>query len=291
MAFMTSVSPWVATSAQTGTAPAEGSAYWVLLAQKGDTGPAGAAGAAGAQGVPGPTGPQGSQCLQGPPGTIASNSVTSSLLATDAASLAKITGGQLNLNGTMIDWRNSAGDLGKLGQSLGGGWLGLYNSSGTVNAYIGASDVTYFNGGNVGIGTSTPGYKLDVNGTAYRTGSWSGSDARWKKNVQPVTHALDKVTHLQGVTYDWRRDEFPDRSFDEGTQLGFLAQEVEKVVPEAVHTDAHGYKAVAYEKLAAVLAEGVKEQQTEIQSLKAENVALKKDVTELKALVHELLGK
>ena len=167
-----------------------------------------------------------------------------------------------------------------------------------LNWYGGDVDVgdhtlhAYFNGG-VTVGTTaSPGsYKLYVGGNAYCTGSWSGSDARWKKNVQPVTQALEKVTHLQGVTYDWRRDEFPERNFDEGTQLGFLAQEVEKVVPEAVRTDAEGYKAVAYEKLTAVLTEGVKEQQTEIESLKARNAALEKDVTELKALVNKLLAK
>jgi trimeric autotransporter adhesin len=109
--------------------------------------------------------------------------------------------------------------------------------------------------------------------------------------VQPVTGALDKITRLQGVTYDWRRDEFPDKNFDAGSQLGFLAQSVEKVVPEAVRTDADGYKAVAYEKLTAVLTEGVKEQQSEIEALKTRNAALEKNMAELKALVEKLLQK
>ena len=130
-----------------------------------------------------------------------------------------------------------------------------------------------------------------VAGNAYSSGNWAGSDARWKKNVQPVTHALKKVTHLQGVTYDWRRDEFPARHFDEGAQLGFLAQDVEKIVPEAVRTDAEGYKAIAYEKLTAVLTEGVKEQQAEIESLKAQNAALDLRMKELNALVNKLLAK
>jgi hypothetical protein len=265
-----------------------------------------------------------------PAPTVANNSITDAQLASDSASLGKITGGK------MIE--TSGGNVG-LGTSTPGTLLQVAGSSfvnashdGLVNigpdgthgstylTFDGASiqarsspssgqpcylnwnggdvdigDYTlhaYYNGG-VAVGTTvSPGsYKLYVGGNAYCTGAWSGSDARWKKNVQPVAHALDKVTHLQGVTYDWRRDEFPDRNFDEGTQLGFLAQEVEKVVPEAVHTDAEGYKAVAYEKLTAVLTEGVKEQQTEIESLKARNAALENDVTELKALVNKLLAK
>jgi Chaperone of endosialidase len=161
---------------------------------------------------------------------------------------------------------------------------------GNVNVCAGQLYTVF--GSGVGIGTSgLSGYKLYVAGSAYSTGVWSGSDARWKKNVQPVTGALDKITQLQGVTYDWRREEFPAKQFEAGTQLGFLAQEVEKVVPEAVRTDAEGYKAIAYEKLTAVLTEGVKEQQAEIGALKARNATLEKDVAELKALVEQLLHK
>ncbi len=163
-----------------------------------------------------------------------------------------------------------------------------------IQEYNGGPSAIYLNqnGGNVIIGTANPSsYTLYVAGSAYSTGGWSGSDARWKKNIQPVTDALDKITRLQGVTYEWRRDEYPDRHFDDGTQLGFVAQDVEKVVPEAVRTDAQGYKAVAYEKLTAILNEGVKEQQVEIESLKTQNAVLEKDVAELKGLVGKLLAR
>jgi hypothetical protein len=265
-----------------------------------------------------------------PAPTVANNSITDAQLASTTASLGKITGGKMieTSGGNVGVGTTTPGTLLQVAGSpfINGSHDGLVNigpdgtHGSTYLTFDGASiqarsspssgqpcylnwnggdvdigDYTlhaYYNGG-VTVGTTaSPGsYKLYVGGNAYCTGSWSGSDARWKKNVEPVTHALEKVTHLQGVTYDWRRDEFPDRNFDEGTQLGFLAQEVEKVVPEAVHTDAEGYKAVAYEKLTAVLTEGVKEQQTEIESLKARNAALEKDVTELKALVNKLLAK
>ncbi len=295
-------SSWVATQVNSGQAPGLGSSYWSLLAQQGAQGPAGATGATG------PAGPAGSTGPPGPPGTIASNSVTSADLAADTASLGKITG-SLTEDPTSQDfYLNDHTLFLHTDQYHGLGYFGTFGGQ-TVNGPVlygwvsGALGYNHFGSpqgvalswsyGNVTIGGGYPmaGYALTVNGSAYSTGTWSGSDARWKKDVQPLTHALDKVTHLQGVSYEWRRDEFPDKHFDEGPQLGFIAQAVEKVLPEAVRTDAQGYKAVAYEKLTAVMNEAVKEQQTEIDILKTQNAQLQKDVAELNALVNKLLAK
>jgi len=122
----------------------------------------------------------------------------------------------------------------------------------------------------VGIATSSVGtYKLYVNGTAYSTGGWSGSDFRWKKNILPLNNLLSGIQQLIPVSYEWRRDEYPEINFDEGRQFGLIAQEVEKVFPELVRTDDNDYKAVSYEKLTVVLLEAIKEQQTQINELKA----------------------
>jgi len=124
-------------------------------------------------------------------------------------------------------------------------------------------------GANVGIRTSpSASYSLNVAGNAYTTGNWGSSDIRWKKNVALVENALQKVSQLRGVSYEWKIDEYPNNGFTEGKQIGFLAQEVEPVLPELVSTDDKGYKAVAYDKMTAVLVEAVKE-------LKAQNDALK----------------
>ncbi len=90
-------------------------------------------------------------------------------------------------------------------------------------------------------------------------GSGCCSDRRFKQNVEPVESALQKVTRLQGVTFVWNRADFPGRFFPEGARAGLIAQDVEKVVPEVVHTDKEGYKKVEYDKLTAVLIEAVKE--------------------------------
>lgn len=160
-----------------------------------------------------------------------------------------------------------------------GGWnnlrpFRLQNEDGSV--IIGEPALFVQHAGNVGIGTIwRSNYKLYVNGPAGGTGSWQASDQRWKKNIAPIDRAISLVEGLQGVRFDWRADEFKDINFDEGKQIGLIAQDVEKVLPEIVKTDSDGYKAVAYEKLTAVLVEAIKEQQKQILSMRAEIEQLK----------------
>jgi len=96
------------------------------------------------------------------------------------------------------------------------------------------------------------------------------SDGRLKKDIEALSGCLSKVQRLQGVSYGWRSSEFPQRQFSDRRQVGLIAQDVEQVLPEGVQTDAEGYKALEYGKLTAVLIEAVKEQQAQIESLKAQ---------------------
>merc|ERR1711865_994624 len=74
-----------------------------------------------------------------------------------------------------------------------------------------------------------------------------------------------KITNITGVTYHFRRDEFPGKNFQEGAQIGFIAQHVEATIPEIVRTDPQGWKSVQYSSLLPVLVEALKEQETRIQ--------------------------
>ena len=127
-----------------------------------------------------------------------------------------------------------------------------------------ATAMTILSSGNVGIGTTSPSYILDVTGQARFTGGYTISDRRWKTNITPLKDALSMVTQLQGVSFDWKRKEFPEMHFGDGQQIGFVAQDVEKVLPQIVSTDNKGYKNVSYESVIPVLTEAVKE-------LKADN--------------------
>jgi len=140
-------------------------------------------------------------------------------------------------------------------------------------------------GGSVGIGVLSPSYRLHVNGTAAGT-SWTNlSDKRFKKNITPISFALAMVDKLQGVNFDWRVGEFKDRDFPTGKQIGFIAQEVEKVLPEVVTTDRDGYKGVEYSNITAVLVEAVKELKTENDTLKKKNIFLEKKFNDLRYLI------
>lgn len=84
---------------------------------------------------------------------------------------------------------------------------------------------------------------------------FAGSDAGFKENIHPLTNPLDKIMALDGVTYDYK----PETGFSKEPQVGFIAQEVEKVVPIAVAADTEGMKYVNYASLAPLLVESVKE--------------------------------
>jgi hypothetical protein len=100
------------------------------------------------------------------------------------------------------------------------------------------------------------------------------SDETWKKNIEPLSSSLEKVMLLQGVSYDWKADEYPTMGFTKNRQIGFIAQDVEKVFPELVQTDNNGYKGVYYGKMVPVLLEAMKEQQKEISELKKQQAMI-----------------
>ncbi len=79
---------------------------------------------------------------------------------------------------------------------------------------------------------------------------------------------MTKVLSMEGVTFNWRRDEFKENNFPEGRHYGVIAQEMEKVLPDVVLTAPDGSKSVAYMEIIPVLIEAIKEQQKEIEQLK-----------------------
>ena len=101
--------------------------------------------------------------------------------------------------------------------------------------------------------------------------AFSTSDERLKKYVKNIPNALDKVAQINGVNFQWRKtDEEMKQNIHsfEGKDVGVIAQEVEKILPEVVTTRDNGYKAVKYEKIIPLLIEAIKELQAEVQELK-----------------------
>ncbi len=172
------------------------------------------------------------------------------------------------------------------------------NVSGNPSLYVAGDEAIWYNGtyfswgyggsynafaDRVSIGTTnTSGYTLYVYGSAYTTGSWLGSDARLKDDVQGIEQPLEKVLKMNGVNYVWKSDEFPDRNFPEGRHYGVIAQDIEKILPEIV-METNGEKAVAYTEIIPVLIEAMKEQQNLIEKQQSE-------IDELKQMMRELMG-
>lgn len=159
----------------------------------------------------------------------------------------------------------------------------VYARGGTrVYAQTGTPALTVAPDGKVGIGIASPTHRLSVAGEICASGSiGSCSDARFKTRIEPVEGALALVSELRAVRFDWRGEEFPDRGFAEGRQIGFVAQEVADVVPEVVSEGSDGALAIDYGKLSSVLAAAMKEQQVEI-------AALQEEVRRLASIVRSL---
>lgn len=200
-----------------------------------------------------------------------------------------------------LGWRGKVGFGGSVDDfSFDGGSDGIFyiNNNGVATGrtsltYKGNEKFTVTNSGNVGIGTSAPNYLLHVNGSIAAVGTLTNlSDRRFKKDIVDLENSLEKVLHIRGVSYRW----IDEKSYGSQRQLGVIAQEIEKVVPEVVDTDADGIKRVRYSDLIVVLIEAFKTERSakekEIRSLKdkintlAEDLARSKEETarEIKAL-------
>jgi hypothetical protein len=124
---------------------------------------------------------------------------------------------------------------------------------------------------------------LAVQGKLY-TGTWtvsgdviafgSPSDISLKENIKPIDSALDKAMKLQGVTFDWKEKE--DSVLDIKQDIGFIAQDVQKVVPELVRKNNNGLLSLRHQGIAPILLEAIKELKAEVDSLRNEIKELKK---------------
>ena len=171
----------------------------------------------------------------------------------------------------------------------------------TFNGNSGAENGR-FTGGAFMIGTTSTTSKFEVNGAAKITGNFTAtgsltvgittastvageiratneitayysSDARLKENIQPIDNPIAMLEAIRGVYFDWTADHIEKRGGEDGYfvrkhDIGVIAQEVEKILPEIVATRADGFKAVKYEKIVPLLIEAIKAQQAEIEQMK-----------------------
>lgn len=134
-----------------------------------------------------------------------------------------------------------------------------YNQDGNLQ---GAADFIY-SGSKVGINNTVDDltYNLEVSGSIRASsGILSNSDERLKENIYPIDNAVSRVSQIEGVYFDWKDKEEP-------RQVGVIAQQVEKVLPEVVSVDKNSYLSVDYSKIVPLLIEAINEQSSIIMDL------------------------
>lgn len=149
--------------------------------------------------------------------------------------------------------------------------------------------------GNVGLGVLSPNttYRLHVNGSFLLNGNFDGagiqtyvSDQQFKTNIDSISNALDIINQLNPKSFYFDTTNVYGMNFSSRKQYGLIAQEVELILPELVSilrkteerdslgniiTASVDYKALNYNAFIAILMQGIKEQQSKIDSLKGEN--------------------
>jgi len=186
---------------------------------------------------------------------------TGKLLVSDATGNAtwqnppKITVDQAGAAGLpSLEFRNGGAYRGGFGWDQSTGRFFFFDGESGTNTF-------FINNGRMGIQRNPTTNDFEVNGNASKAtaGSWLGnSDARLKKDMQPLTGALDKLKQLEGITFQWN-DTKTGMKRPEGNQIGFTAQNIQQVFPEAVTTDAQGYLQTAYGTYDPLLVEAMKE--------------------------------
>jgi len=178
------------------------------------------------------------------------------------------------INAATASYALAAVDLTAGAGLTGGGTLGsdrTFNIGAGTGVTVNANDIAIGQAvattsdvrfDSIGVDTAAPGTSGVIR-AANDIVAFYSSDERLKDNVSNIPNALDKVESLRGVEFDWN----DKQEVYEGHDIGVIAQDVEKVLPEIVENRDNGYKAVKYEKLTAVLIEAVKELSAKVKEL------------------------
>jgi hypothetical protein len=158
----------------------------------------------------------------------------------------------------------------------------LSNSSGSASSLNVSTSGLFFNPStrtvtsnninivvSLGVGTAPSGTTGEIRATNDITAYFS-SDIRLKTNIKKIENALEKINRISGVEFDWTDEYLQNHGGEDGYfirkhDVGVIAQEIEKVLPEVVGTRDDGIKAVKYEKLISLLIEAIKELNTKIE--------------------------
>ncbi len=196
-------------------------------------------------------------------GNLVGIGLTNPTWTLDVAGTIRGTGDGPNFASPGIIGRASS-QPGVLGMSTGGN--GVYGQGGSAGVVA--------NGIQYGVYAFSAGFagffrgNVLVQGNVTYTGALTHtSDSRYKIDVQPLSSALNTIKKMNAVTYQFNRSAFPNMNFPSARQIGFIAQDVQSVLPQLVSKDRDGYLSVDYMQMIPVLVKAIKEQQNTIDDL------------------------
>jgi hypothetical protein len=194
----------------------------------------------------------------------------SALTALNASNLASGTVANARLDAQLQDVAGLAVTNG--GFIVGDGSNFVLETGATARASLSLDTGNDVQFDSFGVGTAASGTTGEIRATNDVTAFYS-SDVSLKENIKNIENPLEKVNQINGVTFDWTEDYIKqhggeDQYFVRKNDVGVIAQEIEKVLPQVVATREDGIKAVKYDRIVALLIEAVKELKKEIEELK-----------------------
>ena len=211
-------------------------------------------------------------------GTLPDARFPATLPAASGANLTSLNASELG-SGTVPNARLDAQlqDVAGLAVTNGGFIVGdganfVLESGATARTSIGLGTTDDVQVDSLGVATAASGTSGEIRATNDITAFFS-SDVALKENIHNISSPMEKVQNLNGVLFDWKQEFIDSKGGEDGyfvrkTDVGVIAQDVEKVLPEVVGTRPDGVKAVKYDRLCALLIECVKDLQLQVNDLK-----------------------
>jgi hypothetical protein len=184
--------------------------------------------------------------------------VNSNGTAADSIFINSVSGGLTMTSNGAVNLASTSGSLSMNSGSTVN--LATNNNTGSVNIGTAGNRII-----TLGVNSGTSKIILDSKDITVSNEITFTSDIRLKENFESIPDALDLVKQLNSFYYTWKKDAGTVKP----RKIGFIAQEVEKVIPELVKTDSEGMKSVDYVSVVPFLVEAIKHQQKQIDELKA----------------------
>jgi hypothetical protein len=180
--------------------------------------------------------------------------------------------------------------------------VGVWNQTGAYNGIGWGVDVGGHMDAQSTLGSASPNIDFSspsgnlwgywqYNGFEISTEPDNTSDVNLKKDIESIHNSLDKVLNLNAVSFRWKEELVPTSLIKRENEIGLIAQEVEKIIPEVIGEtliNGQSYKKISYGKLTTILIGAIQEQQKQIEELKETVAKLSPDCPRCQGLCYDV---